>query len=396
VFDWANAMAKWGKLGEASDNEDEDAEEEDNNEEDDGDDDDYEDDNHCDDDHSVDDFHIPFENLTNMAPPKRPRTSIEYTKSGYTEMDEQGVEAALFCLAEAEFGATTATYNYQVQWLKRGGNNEPKPINVDGGMAQVWYKNCAFHNSSGCKFCLRVVKRLDAAAGKEWSIELGNQQHNNHEQLQKEASRGIKLPIIMKYMSKPEQFSMKPSQIVASIRKDNVTVSKKMEKAIKKCATRIRTNHNLVISGATSLKEADSFGVLYTAVMQCTRDGIAAAGMPFDHNTIFVVGGDCIFEPEADKFAVVVSSENFLMNAYRQSKSGQPALLCLDMSFRYTHEKVGLYVIVTVASGSSPGRKLIAYGIFSKENGDFQQWAIARVKKEIDSIAARDSDFVWI
>jgi hypothetical protein len=51
-------------------------------------------------------------------------------------------------------------------------------------------------------------------------------------------------------------------------------------------------------------------------------------------------------------------------------------------------------IVVTVASGSSPGRKLIAYGIFSKENEDFQQWAIARVKKEIDSIAAQDSESI--
>jgi hypothetical protein len=77
------------------------------------------------------------------------------------------------------------------------------------------------------------------------------------------------------------------------------------------------------------------------------------------------------------------------MNTYRQSKCGQPTLLCLDMSYG-THEKVGLYAMTTVATGSTPGRKIIAYGMFSRENGDFQAWAISAVKREIDSIAARD------
>jgi hypothetical protein len=100
--------------------------------------------------------------------------------------------------------------------------------------------------------------------------------------------------------------------------------------------------------------EADSFGVLYEAVCKFTRHGLTTSGTQFNHNTIFVVGGECHFKPDIDEFAVVVLSENFLWNAYRQSKCGQPSLLCLDMSWQYTHEKVGLYALITVASGSPP------------------------------------------
>jgi hypothetical protein len=293
MFNWANTEAKWGKLGEAVDDLLSDSKEE-------IDDDDYEDndDNNNDNDNDgVNGLCIPFQNLTNMAPRKCQCASIKYTKSGYTDLDEAGMKAALFCMAEAKFGATAAMYDYQVKWLKRGGNEEPKPSNIDGHMAQAWYKSCAFQNLSGCKFCIRIIKFLDAPAGKQWCIEVGDQQHNNHELLRKEAACGIELPIIMKYMLKPEHFNMNPGHIVASNCKDNVLVSKKMEAAIKLCAMRIRTKHNLVRSGAASLQEADSFSVLYTVLMQFTRASLSAAGTALNRNTIFVVGGDCIFEP---------------------------------------------------------------------------------------------------
>jgi hypothetical protein len=119
TYDWADAFAKWeGLTGEEID---QDANTDD-------------DDDIGNEDEDSNEGGAPpclaplLENITNAPPKRRQRTSIQYTPSEeYKDMDEEAKDKALFHLAMAEFGATAATFGYQVKWIKKGGKENLHP-----------------------------------------------------------------------------------------------------------------------------------------------------------------------------------------------------------------------------------------------------------------------------
>jgi len=73
-----------------------------------------------------------------------------------------------------------------------------------------------------------------------------------------------------------------------------------------------------------------------------------------------------------------------LLNAYRQTCTGQDMFFAIDTSYRYSKEKSGLMPIKTI-SLNQVGHT-IAYGIVSNEDEDAHYFVLSRVKEEVQRV----------
>ena len=84
------------------------------------------------------------------------------------------------------------------------------------------------------------------------------------------------------------------------------------------------------------------------------------------------------------------SSENLMLNAYRQEAAGNVPFLALDFTYRIFHEGHGLMPIMTI----SPDQKghIIAYAISDSEDGDAHTMLLEIIKKQVENVVRFKSE----
>ena len=88
---------------------------------------------------------------------------------------------------------------------------------------------------------------------------------------------------------------------------------------------------------------------------------------------MFLLGIDC--HPDDDSLAgAALSTENLLLNAYRQRFWGNPIFLAADASYRLTQEGNGVFPVIT--TNLAQQTKAIAYGVTSHEHHKAQKFHI--------------------
>ena len=87
---------------------------------------------------------------------------------------------------------------------------------------------------------------------------------------------------------------------------------------------------------------------------------------------------------ESPKIIAVISTENLLLNTYRQRFWGQPVAFACDASYRVTREGNGIYPVVTISLGQKT--KTIAYAIISNEKHQMQKFIFSSIKEEVEKI----------
>jgi hypothetical protein len=92
-------------------------------------------------------------------------------------------------------------------------------------------------------------------------------------------------------------------------------------------------------------------------------------------------------DPGAGAFlCVVFSTENLLLNAYRQQVSGMPGIMCVDYTHRLTHEGFNLCVVGTTSP--SQNYKQIGFALASDETQATHELIFAALRKEIGAVVA--------
>jgi len=81
---------------------------------------------------------------------------------------------------------------------------------------------------------------------------------------------------------------------------------------------------------------------------------------------------------------IVFSSENLLLNAYRQQCSGKPAMLCVDYTHRLVFEKYNVCVMGNV--DPTQHFHLVALAMTSDESEDTHKHVFELVRDEVNSI----------
>lgn len=82
-----------------------------------------------------------------------------------------------------------------------------------------------------------------------------------------------------------------------------------------------------------------------------------------------------------------ISTENLLLNAYRQFKTGQDFFIGLDTSYQYCTDKAGLLPIM-VCSLNQVGH-VVAYGVLTNEDKNAQNYILRNVKEAVEGVVCR-------
>jgi hypothetical protein len=99
----------------------------------------------------------------------------------------------------------------------------------------------------------------------------------------------------------------------------------------------------------------------------------------FDENTVYCIS--YVVDTQRKYFVAVFATEESVLNLHRQQYTGQPMLLAIDASYRYTTQRnVGLFPCLTV-NQSQEGR-VLAYGYSNHETQETYQYIFEALKRE--------------
>ena len=89
-----------------------------------------------------------------------------------------------------------------------------------------------------------------------------------------------------------------------------------------------------------------------------------------------------------------MSTENLMLNAYRQTAAGGIPYLALDFTYRIFQEGHGLMPVMTV----SPGQKghIIAYAISDRENKEPHIQLLRSIKSEVERVVRSKSGEIGV
>jgi hypothetical protein len=104
----------------------------------------------------------------------------------------------------------------------------------------------------------------------------------------------------------------------------------------------------------------------------------------FNKHSVFLLGDKYLADDESYLLIGAFSSENLLLNAFRQSLTRQDLFIAIDTSYRYTPENIGLMPIKTMSLAQEG--KTIAYGVVSKEDGAPHEFILENVKGEVEEV----------
>ena len=100
-------------------------------------------------------------------------------------------------------------------------------------------------------------------------------------------------------------------------------------------------------------------------------------------NKVFVCGKSIV---ERDRLMIVLSTNNMLLNTWRQQQLGFASLVTVDTTWRLTSE--GLGVIVVGTSSRDQSFHTIAYALVNKEDGEMHEAVFRSIKKDAERVVS--------
>jgi hypothetical protein len=279
-----------------------------------------------------------------------------------TDVSQEHIETKYLDLANQTFGGGGT-----LGWICK---DKPYVRRLSG--IKVTKKRCAFFNVCDCPF---VIRELYSTQSQLASIEIGEIPHANHNMIREGATRGVPRYIQSILITSPSKLSQAPSKFVAAARKKGVVVDEKLNKSMRRKFYRMRSSSN---KGTPS---SSTWGGIATACETYRKERIANFGM----HSVYLLGLEC--NAEIETIVAVFSTENLLLNGYRQTFWGNPICFGADASYRLTKEKNGLFPVVT--TNIAMETKTIAYGLISHEHHKAQRFIFQTIKTEIEKVVRR-------
>ncbi len=311
----------------------------------------------------------------NVAAVKKPRKSPDYAFTGnycHTNLSQHQYEQALISIGQKHFGLVVGSP--VLKWNMRNGAWRFPKRQPHTAVAKL---RCAFHVESNCQWCVQVERDT---INNTYRIEIGDIPHSDHQISTRK--RGAPRSLLAHAFNSPGKVFEKPSKVVSRVRRHGMAVSTDQAKKIKRSHTLHKKK--LMTSHLNSPISTETWGSITSTLYKYRKENLNAEA--FNEHTTYLIGDEILQDAGKEELCAVLSTENLLLNAYRQSFFGQPTFFSLDTSYRYTHEKHGLLPVVTVAPTVTPSRHYIAYAILAKENQAHQEFALTVIKKEVERI----------
>jgi hypothetical protein len=287
---------------------------------------------------------------------------------------EAETNKALVDFGQEEFGGSGT-----LKWLQ---SDRPYTSKRTGDVLQKL--RCPFHNQPvKCPYVIRVVHTSATAT---FSIEVGSLQHthtrdandvNTDSERRRELNRpGVSMCLKAVLFNSPGKLNVRPTHLVKAARSRGLAVNTRQEKSIVRFQQRQRSKATGLAHG-----QAESWGGIRAVAERYQKRLIPN----FTEHSTYLIGIRC--DSGTALLIAVLSTENLLLNAYRQSFWGQPLFFASDASYRLTREGYGLIPVHTVTIEQKT--KTIAYAIVSNEDHKTQHFIFRVVKDEIERVVRK-------
>jgi hypothetical protein len=242
---------------------------------------------------------------------------------------------------------------------------------------------CHFKYQSKCPFVVRVTK--DVLSGFS-QIHVGNRPHSDHNVCLHK--RGVAGLVQAAMITSPNALENKGAMTVVrnTLFKHKLNLSIVEQRKAARLFDRRRKNfHKTKIQG----HDNNTYDGLAAMIRLYRRHELQREGGDFNRNTLYVCGDDfvCNSEEGKERVAVVFTSENLLLNCYRQSTTGQDLTLAVDASYRYTWQGYGLLVVKVIDFAQTAHS--VAWALVSKEDDDAHVFVFQQLVKELERLVEK-------
>ena len=241
---------------------------------------------------------------------------------------------------------------------------------------------CHFKNESRCPYQICVIFTKETGF---YQIFIGNRAHTDHSVFL--CKRGI--PSLMKaaMLTSPTSLANKgpKTTVRTTLFKKKWTLPADVQDKAARAVLRARKKF---LSKRISGRDANTYDGLREMIRLYRRHELGSSG-DFNRNTLFVCGDEYIVEQDEGKerVAVLFTTENLLLNAYRQTTTGQDLTLAVDCSYRYTWQGYGLLVLKVIDFSQSAHS--LAWGLVSKEDDDAHVFVFQQLVAELNNVVSR-------
>jgi hypothetical protein len=243
---------------------------------------------------------------------------------------------------------------------------------------------CYYNTSKrgGCGFVIRHTYRLE---WKDNFFQVGDCEHVDHK-----ASPNVKA---RQLLNSPSVLCKTPREFGRDYTRKNPDSTHKDLKVVDTGFKRIKYSHS--IKGLPKGVSPRCRAAVLTALTKY-RYSMRSLSSSFDGDTVYLCadhsGKDFILDDGNDeeeaRVVAVLSTEELLLNLYRQMCSGQDVHFQIDASYRYTTIKNLGYIPVKVSSLTQTGRS-VAYAIITKEDGSAHKYIVEAIKASLVAVVNR-------
>jgi len=252
---------------------------------------------------------------------------------------------------------------------------------------------CPFFNRTDpqCPWCLNLQCHADVKMCRVVLCVVAHNDHNSNF-----CGKGCRPELLAKVNA--SALSKQPRLLVEEVT-DDMNISLDEQKQLK---AMFKKRKAFFVAGAklgdiVNGLSKDSLGALHKLLHSLKRD-TKLNNKKFNENETFLLGGDFTSGDDLDhvdkngnqtfKFAAVLSTEEFLLNAVRQEMTGQPGTLFVDSSHRHTDAKNVACLTLKVVSPDQEGH-VVAYAVVNSGNQSTHEFVFAVTKKEVEAAMRR-------
>ena len=249
-------------------------------------------------------------------------------------------------------------------------------------LQQCWSRRqelrCPFRGPANA--CCNAVLRATVDEHGRWTLERKcGVPHADHSFSNKRRglSKFIKLTV-----AKPATQGLRCAMVVKHVRDQVGAISKTEHSQVVRERSRVRQK---VQDAIVPRDQRNEIGGLVVLANKKTRGALEAAG-EFGAHTAYVIG-ETVIDSEQQLITITYSTENLLLNAYRQSRYSFPQIVQVDCTSRLVLEghSCMLFGCVDARQHFHP----IGYGVCGKEDLASHMTVFRNLKNEVERVVAQ-------
>ena len=245
---------------------------------------------------------------------------------------------------------------------------------------EVKVLRCAFFKECGCMARIRWVRSLPEG---DFRLEVGNWPHGDHSKFPRAKKRGLPKFLLQSTLHSPSNMENTAADAMQKARR---IMGNDMDEAMQgKFAAARKKAHIRTLGAIVPTAIKGTIGGIEEFIAQKTRSALESSGT-FGIHSVYVCG-EPIIDSKTNNVSIAYSSENLLLNAYRQSLSPVQDLVQVDTTHRLVLE--GHNNLLLGCVDAAQNFHVIGYGICAREDHVAHAHVTSCLKEEMEKVVSQ-------